>query len=356
MAQSCDRIVGGLRKTGFIIDIIHFTNRGKGFKRKQQQNGSYMPIPYEDSESHVLNVTWNLIGQHTEYDCIICFGGYLSMIGAPIFSQWTDKPLITFLRGNDFDTAIFTPRKRAILQDALLQSNTVFCVSGDKVNKIKRWVPETHVVHVPNSIDITNWQPVPSEIEFASKWKDEHAGDKLCLGLFGQLKAKKGAKFFVQAMSKTGLVDKAHLLLIGDTEEALEQMLEEAGISYSLLPFQDRYELMKYYLCCDALAIPSFYDGMPNVMLEAGALGIPILASSVDGMKDVVEHEVEGLLFAPGSEEDCRKVLYQFFGMDEKDHKALGVNLKEKIINKFNIDHEISKYQELISQTIYSTH
>ncbi|MEL7006414.1 MAG: glycosyltransferase, partial [Bacteroidota bacterium] len=92
---------------------------------------------------------------------------------------------------------------------------------------------------------------------------------------------------------------------------------------------------------------PSFYDGMPNVMLEAGALGIPIIASNVDGMADVIEHEKEGLLFRAGDEDDCRKVLYQLVELGE-EIKALGEALKRKITNQYTKDHEIEAYTKHI--------
>ena len=44
------------------------------------------------------------------------------------------------------------------------------------------------------------------------------------------------------------------------------------------LPFLDRFELLPWYAACDWIAIPSFYDGLPNVLAEAAALGIPLIA------------------------------------------------------------------------------
>ena len=348
MAQSCDRIIDGLRNKGFTIEIIHFTNRGGNFQRKQQQNGGYTAIAFEDSEAHLLNMAWNYISTLGKFDYIICFGGYLSMIGAPVFAKWADTKLITFLRGNDFDTAIFTPRKRDVLKDALCQSEMVFSVSQEKIRKIRKWMPDVVVNYVPNGIDMDEWVPSKSEKEYAVQWKAANCPEKLCIGLFGHLKPKKGSDFLVEALSKTGLPGQAHLLLVGENTPELENSLEEAGISFTLMPFLDRYELLKYYLCCDAVAIPSFYDGMPNVMLEAGALGIPVIASDVDGMLDLIDHDKNGILFRAGNLDHCRKMFYYLFSLTVEKRSDLGTQLQSKIEKHYTSDHEISAYQEYI--------
>ena len=347
MAQSCDRIVNGLRESGYEIEIVHFTTREVSIKRNLQKNGGYTPVSFLESEPHTLNLTWNYIQTLGHFDYIVSFGGYLSMISAPIYTKWMGSKLITFLRGNDFDTSIFTPRKRDTLQYALEESSLVFSVSKEKVDKVKKWIPGANVHFVANGIDIESWQPTTSEEDHANSWREECVGDKLCLGLIGQLKPKKGLHFFLNALSRTSLTSEFHLLLVGDIEENDQAYLEEKELSYSLMPFLDRFELMKYYLSCDAVVIPSFYDGMPNVMLEAGALGIPIIASRVDGMADLIEDEVDGLLFAPGNEDECRKALYKFVE-DAQKRKKMGSALKEKIASCFTLRKEIENYENLI--------
>ncbi|NQZ78645.1 MAG: glycosyltransferase family 4 protein, partial [Ekhidna sp.] len=298
MAQSCDRIIAGLRSHQVVIEVIHFTNQPGTIARKQQQGGGLVTIPFEESEPHTLNIAWNYLRNSTGYDYVAAFGGHLAMIAGPIFAKWLDTNLITFLRGNDFDTSIFTPRKRDVLMYALEVSTFVFTVTDQKSAKVKKLIPAASIKYVPNGIGIDDWQVSQSEVVFSADWKKTHARNKKVLGIVGQLKPKKGVKFFVEALAKTSLTEELHLLLIGEMEERLVEQLEQSQVSFSHLEFLDRFELIKYYACCDAIAIPSFYEGMPNVMLEAGALGIPVIASDVDGMADVIEQGVDGLLFA----------------------------------------------------------
>lgn len=346
MAQSCDRIVDGLRKRGFVIDIVHFINRGIPYQRVQQLNGTYMSVPVDESESHTLNCAWNFM-KDQQPDAIVCFGGYLPVLAAPVFAAWLRVPLITMIRGNDFDSAIFTPRKRDVLKDAITASSKVTVVSRDKTEKLVRLYPMADVLYIPNGIDCLTWTPSASEVAFAATWKTEHCSDRICVGLFGELKAKKGVKLFIESMLHTEILNRIHFLLIGTLTDDLSTLLSDNSCSFSHYSFLDRYELIKYFLCCDVLAIPSLYDGMPNVLLEAGALGVPVIASRVDGMKDLIRDSENGLLFEPGNAASCRKAVFDFLERSPSQRKVLGENLKTTIHNAYNVNNEINGYEKM---------
>lgn len=347
MSQSCDRIVDGLRKRDYIIDVVHFTNRTGVIKTTQQINGVYISVPFEDSEAHTLNLTWNYLEKQT-YNLLICFGGYLPVLAAPVYAKWMGVHLITMLRGNDFDAAIFTPRKRDLLQDALLASSHVCVVSSDKQQKLSRLFPDVKVSYVPNGIELTSWHPSPSEINMAKTWRAEHSVDKICIGVFGQLKAKKGLDLLLRSLRSLERNNEFHLLLIGEIGEEMQEILTSSALSFSHYPFMDRYELIKYYLCCDAVAIPSYYDGMPNVLLEASALSIPVLAAKIDGMKDVLQDITDELLFEPGNHKDCQHVLSTFLNAEVIQRLKWGNDLKTTIETKYTNQHETNAYEKII--------
>jgi glycosyltransferase involved in cell wall biosynthesis len=359
MAQSCDRIIDGLRKEGLIIDIVHFIERGIPFQTIQQINGTYTSIPFKESESHTLNLAWNHL-QNKQISLLVCFGGYLSVVAAPVFAKWLGVPLVTMIRGNDFDTSIFTPRKRDMLKDLFESSSIVCSVTTDKKEKIEKYFKIKEVEYIPNGIDLSAWQPSRSELDFATKWKAENASEKRVLGVFGQLKAKKGIDFLIQAIASVSHPERTHVLLIGEIAEETIQLLQDSEIAFSHYSFMDRYELMPYYLCCDAMAIPSYYDGMPNVLLEAGALSIPVLASKVGGMQDLIENEVDGWLFEPGDLTSCRAVLHHFLTCTKDEHRAMGKQLQAKISNNFTSKQEAQRYEKLLKKLLgasgYATH
>jgi len=286
---------------------------------------------------------------------LVCFGGYLGVLAAPVFARWLNVPLVTMIRGNDFDTSIFTPRKRDLLKDLFDVSTKICSVTKDKKETIEKFFNVNNVDFIPNGIDLTAWVPSRSEMDFATRWKSDNATEKLIIGVFGQLKAKKGLDFFIQAAATLADQKQIHLLLIGEIAEETIQVLHDSETAFSHFSFMDRYELMPYYLCCDCVAIPSFYDGMPNVLLEAGALSIPVVAAKVGGMKDLIEHEVSGLLFEPGDSKSCSTTLYQFTRLNKAERTTLGENLYSKIKNNYTSKHETQQYEVLFKKILDTT-
>jgi hypothetical protein len=77
--------------------------------------------------------------------------------------------------------------------------------------------------------------------------------------LFGQLKRKKGGVFFLEALMRSGVANKFHVLFVGDMETEMQEWLAAYGksLAFTVVPFTDRYALLPYYAACDLIAIPS---------------------------------------------------------------------------------------------------
>src|SRR5205085_1366985 len=128
--------------------------------------------------------------------------------------------------------------------------------------------------------------------------RDEAKGRRT-IGLFGQLKRKKGALELIEAILESGEAARFHLLCAGEIEPEVQAILHGARdeLSSTVEPPLDRYELLGRYPACDLVALPSHYDGTPNVLLEAGALSVPVLSSTAGGMGDLLREGEHGFLF-----------------------------------------------------------
>ncbi|UZR95735.1 glycosyltransferase family 4 protein [Chondrinema litorale] len=354
MAQSCDRIIRNLRNSGVIVDIVHFTRRNTSFKITNQVKGTYLNVPFNTDEAHTVNCLWNFIAQEAQYKfCthIVAFGGYLPLLTAPVFSKWLSLPLVCLFRGNDFDNAIFSSRKLPILERAINQAHTIATVASEMQDKIELLYPEKKVKFIPNSIESTNWQALKSDFEFAEKFRAKHVEDsKLAIGLFGHLKAKKGCDFLLKSIAKSGLSEKIHLIIVGERETHIDTIVAGYNLNTTFLPFLDRYELIQYYLACDVIALPSFYDGMPNVLLEASALGIPVLASSVGGMRDVLVDIPNSFVFHPGDESSCIETLWKLINTSADERKKIGLMQKEVLDSNFTSQHETEAFLSIFKE------
>jgi glycosyltransferase involved in cell wall biosynthesis len=358
MAESCDRIVRALRAGGLEVDVGHFVRRlGAAGRFEEQHRGRYWAWPIEDDPAHALNLAWSSLGAGAAASLthVVAFGGYLPLLAGPVFAAWLGVPLVTLIRGNDFDANLFTPRRRDVLADSLERAALVCAVSQDKVDRIAALHPGRRVVRVPNGIDLERFAPLPSDAERAAAWRAAEVPDgRRVLGLFGQLKRKKGGAFFLDALRRSGRAGDVHVLLTGWIDPDMEGWLAEHGdgISVSVLPFADRYELIHRYLACDVVVIPSFYDGMPNVMVEAAALGVPMMASRCGGMADWLEDDRTALVFDPGDDGGCAWAIERAVAWPAERLRAVGLAARELAEREFDHRLEASRYVELLRETL----
>jgi glycosyltransferase involved in cell wall biosynthesis len=353
MAQSCDRIVRSLRRRGVTVDVVHFTPRpnGRPFRIERQAGGRYVSCPVDDDPAHALNRSWIAIADDPAtagVTHVVAFGGLRPMLAGPVYAAWLGVPLVTLVRGNDFDVAVFSARRRPLLDDALGRSALVCAVSEDKAHKIRALHPAVPVRRIPNGIDLDEWRPAPSDASRASAWREANtlAGARV-VGLFGQLKTKKGGRLLLDAWRRLSRPEALHLVLAGTLDAELETWLREgsgAQLPVTVLPFLDRFELMPWFAACDWVAIPSYYDGLPNVLVEAAALGVPLLATRVAGMADVLTDGETAVLFEAGDEAGCARALELVASIPEPVRVAMGAACRRLAERELNAMLEADRY------------
>lgn len=356
MAQSCDRIVYGLRRCGADVDVLHVTRRLRGAHDETKLGGRYIGFPLGDDLPHGLNLLWNYVEStvaERKYGAIIAFGGTVPLIAGPVLSRWIDIPLITLFRGNDFDAALFSPKRSDIVQRAIEASAAVAVVTREKKQKIERLYPNVPVTWITNGLDLGEWRIEEIDRERGLTWRRLNMSDeRRVIGVFGQIKRKKGVLFLLESLLRTALVDRFHFLFVGDVDEESAAFLEanREGLHYSHLPFVDRFNLLPWYAACDFIAIPSFYDGTPNVLVEGTALGIPMLASRAGGMGDHLVDGVHGFTFTPGDPHECRYALHRAAIATDWELRQFSAACRTLALQEFDSLTEAARYVDLIRE------
>ena len=139
---------------------------------------------------------------------------------------------------------------------------------------------------------------------------------RFTLGSIGRLSPEKGYKYLIKAFSllvKKG-VD-ACLVIIGEGEEAfmLAQMVEDMGISHSVFFAGYLNHAGNYIPNFDVYVIPSLTEGLPITLLEAMKAQIPVIASRVGGIPEVLDQGQCGILVQPGNAEDLFENVLRFY-------------------------------------------
>ncbi|WP_299838625.1 glycosyltransferase [uncultured Tenacibaculum sp.] len=349
MSVSCDRLVRNFRSNGVTVHIIHFTNRRKKFITTSMVNGTYTAIPIKNSEEFTLSLTSEFIIQLpflNEITHIAAFGGNLPINLAPILAKWTSKKLITFIRGNDFDEGIFSKRRNNLLY-ALENSDYIFSVTNEKSIKIDKLVKHNNSYFTPNGINTSLWETSTSHTNKIKELKDSFIG-KTPIAIIGQLKEKKGILNFTETFSKFPFKEEYVICMIGDVNSETQQLLSNLNVNIKFYPFANQNELLLFYHAVEIVAIPSFYDGMPNVLLEAGATKNLILGANIGGIKDVISDNFDGFLYNPLQPLTLLDVLLKMHRMSETDRITIRNSLHQKIKTIYTEEKEISTYLNIL--------
>jgi glycosyltransferase involved in cell wall biosynthesis len=188
---------------------------------------------------------------------------------------------------------------------------------------------------------------------------DEHRGelrrlygvdpDTFVVGWIGRMTAIKLVPDILLAFK--GLLDlgvDARLCLLGDgpDRERVERRAHELGISRSILFVGYQRDVAPYYSFFDALLLPSANEGTPVVAIEALASGLPVVATRVGGVPDVVTDGADGYLVEVGDVEAMSRRLAELAG-DRELRRAMGETGRERVVQRYRVERLIDDVDAL---------
>lgn len=192
---------------------------------------------------------------------------------------------------------------RTIEQGIARLSRRVVCVShADRHAGLRAGVltAEASAV-IPNGIDPLRFAPRP-DLRARMRRELGVGHDEALFGLFGRLTRQKDQKTFLLAARR--VLDRyahARFVLVGDGEDRpmLEALCRELGLGDRVVFTGFRADVPELLNALDVFVLPSLWEGLPIALLEAMAVGVPVIASAVDGSAEVVQPGTTGLLIPP---------------------------------------------------------
>jgi glycosyltransferase involved in cell wall biosynthesis len=202
----------------------------------------------------------------------------------------------------------------------------VICVSEDLQQRcLECGVPPERCVLIENAIDTDEFYRRMPIVE--AKQRLGISPDRFVIGAVGRLSAEKG--FDVLIRSVAGLLKQgldADLLLIGDGEQQpqLQALIAELGVADRVRLLGFRADTIELYQAMDLFALSSYREGLPNVLLEAMALEVPVVATRIAGIPRLIHDGENGLLVEPGQSESLARVINRLY-----DDAALRARLSQ---------------------------
>ena len=171
------------------------------------------------------------------------------------------------------------------------------------------------------------------------------AHDETLLLAMGRLDVQKGHGVLIDAMAELGRSRKARCVIIGDgpLRDRLRAQIRNRGLGRMVQLPGERGDVLSWLAACDVFVLPSLWEGLPNALLEAMALGLPVAASRVDGVPEVVTSGQNGLLVEPRDPAALAGAIASL--IDEPELRArLGRDARTRITEGFPLSAMISGY------------
>ncbi len=165
-----------------------------------------------------------------------------------------------------------------------------------------------------------------------------------------RLVPQKGHRFFIQALhllAQRGLRAKVLAFGAGPLAQDLADEVARCGLQeqFRLCGAVPHEQLLPIIQAADALALPSTHEGFGLAPAEAMLLEKPVLATTIGGVEDVVEHEVSGLMVPPGDPAALADGLARL--MQNPDLcRRLGRQGRQSVVNKFSTSHVAAMWEE----------
>ena len=225
-----------------------------------------------------------------------------------------------------------TPLYYGIDRLCLRYYERVICVSEDLVRECRRaGVPKSRCELLENGIDGNVFRRTRTA-------REARAGlgfpEGPIIGAVGRLSAEKGFDILIRAVDRllTSGMD-AHLIIAGEGPEkdALARLIGEFKCGERIRLLGYRADLVPLYESMDVYALSSYREGLPNVLLEAMAVEVPVVATRVNGVPRLVTHGQTGELVEPGSVEQMAEALRRILADAElqKRYAAAGRQVVE---------------------------
>lgn len=226
----------------------------------------------------------------------------------------------------------------------------VACISHFARSQVMLFSDEAHW----NKLQIVHCGVVPADYG-----QREHGAFGKRILFIGRLVAVKGVPLLLEAVAAAKLKHPdLRLTIVGDGRDRQKREAQAAllklGTSVNFTGYQDQAAVAALLERSDILVLPSFAEGVPVVLMEAMASRLPVIASRIAGIPELVEDGVSGFLVPPGNVEELAKKLSALLS-DPALCARMGLAGRAKVEKEFAVDQEAAKLARLFGVEAQAT-
>jgi glycosyltransferase involved in cell wall biosynthesis len=267
---------------------------------------------------------------------VIVSQGTTSLHGA-IANFLFNKPLILYLQYFAYNEqsllkrSVLSPLFRVIELFTIRHSSIV--VAPNEKLQVEAFANGAKRVQIiPNFVSITEADGIGDKGALRQKLGLDKATSVILY--VGRLHPVKNVALLLKSFSRLDKRDRCLLVIVGDGPE--KQRLNELASKLNIHDrvhfegFMPKKNVLEYMKAADVFVLPSIVEGQPRVILEAWACGLPVVASKVSGIENLVTDGSDGLLFSLASEEQLAKTIS--IALEDDTANKIRANAKKHVV------------------------
>jgi glycosyltransferase involved in cell wall biosynthesis len=217
-----------------------------------------------------------------------------------------------------------------------------------------RIVPRALLEVVPNGVDTERYRSVPAGTR-------ERLRQSLGLGrefawlAVGRFEAAKDHPNMLRAFGRlTAEAGDAVLLLVGrgSLQAEIEALAGKLGLHGRVRFVGTREDVPELMSAADGYVMSSAWEGMPMVLLEAAAAGLPIVATRVGGNQEVVQEGVTGFLVPPGDDQALAAAMLGLMALPEAERRAMGARGHDHVRQHYGLGRVVGRYEDIYREVL----
>lgn len=334
-----------------LLDTVFFREFDKTGKKYHTIFADKHKIKYLNPVVNIIEA-YKLLKKY-EFDLVHTHGYRADILGI-ILSRLTGLPIVSTCHGfisNDLNLKLYNKLDRYLLRYA----DRIMAVSdGIKNDLIKSGINEKRIAMIQNAVEQNGNKERFTRNRRAKRRLFNIQEKEFVVGYIGRLSEEKGVKYLIEAhtlLAESGALVK--MLIIGDgpQRKELEDLVKNAGSDGSVMFTGFQNDIENWLPAMDVFVLPSLTEGTPMSLLEAMAGGIPVVATAVGGVPQVVDSKKNGILVSPGKPEEIKDAIHVLYN-NETLRTRFSQEAQKTVRIKYDIKDWINKIETEYSKVL----
>lgn len=229
----------------------------------------------------------------------------------------------------------------------LIRRADVVAVSRQARHIMRVWTGNRQVHYIANGISTDAYDHLPTRTE--ARTQLDLPQSSFVIGIVARVTPSKGHQLLIEVFARMRTkIANAMLLIVGDGIglSEVKAQVGRLGLNSPVRLMGERQDVPTILAAMDVFCLPSETEGMPMTILEAMAAGLPVVASNVGGIPELVEEGRTGFMVGPGAADELEAALVTLAN-DPERAREMGRLGRDRLWNEFSVKSTLSAYEEL---------